>query len=64
MQRAMERMGYTPAAARPGCQNCAHGTGTKPTGALNDRHPVRCGIGHFGTTPLAICNDHKPKDFP
>jgi hypothetical protein len=47
--------------ARPACPNCRH-----VEAEFEDRYPrdlvhYRCAIGHFATSPGAVCNRHEPK---
>lgn len=62
VDRAKARMGFQTAMKRPACQNCAHAVEVSPTGATNDCWRFRCQFGGFGTTALAICTHHEPKD--
>ncbi|MFT4243531.1 MAG: hypothetical protein QM569_14760 [Acidovorax sp.] len=62
LQRAQERMGYLYHTQRDGCGNCVQARSVEPSGALNDRHRLRCIPGGFGTTAFSICNQHQRKD--
>lgn len=56
IDRAKARMGYQNANARPSCRNCHHSK-QEPMGSM---YPWYCSKGLFGTTALAICNEHQP----
>jgi hypothetical protein len=56
-------MGFQSANSRPACRNCIHGDES-----YADRMPPyntktwRCSKGGFGTTAMAICKQHQPKN--
>lgn len=60
IERAKERMGYQNANARPSCRNCAHSQQGQGRG-IGDSYPWYCNRGVFGTTALAVCDEHQVK---
>ena len=60
-QRAMQSMGYLLPGQRASCQNCRHSVRVEPTGAINDRWPLRCSVGGFGVGLGATCDRHERK---
>lgn len=59
LDRTKASMGYQNANQRPCCRNCRYGEQVAPSGAYNDSYPWRCKRGAFGTSALAVCDQHQ-----
>lgn len=65
IQVAKLSMRWVSAKSRPGCKNCVHGDEER-----EDRMPPfntvrwRCRKAGFLTSPMAVCNEHQPKNAP